>query len=69
MPSTKRKRGLAITVGVVAAYAVGTVVAVRQGYKFGRSVPVRCRRGHLFTTTWIPAELEFAADHHDLPVP
>lgn len=54
MPFTKRKRSLAITAGVVAAYAAGTVVAVRQGYKFGRSVPVRCRRGHLFTTTWIP---------------
>jgi hypothetical protein len=40
MPSTKRKRGLAITAGVVAAYAVGTVVAMRQGYKFGLSVPV-----------------------------
>lgn len=105
MPFTKRKRSLAITAGVVAAYAAGTVVAVRQGYKFGRSVPVRCRRGHLFTTTWIPgasikalrlglwrvqwcpagrhvdlvrlvkeanlspAELAFASEHHDLPVP
>jgi hypothetical protein len=105
MPSTKRKRGLAVTAGIVAAYTVGTVVAMRQGYKFGRSVPVRCRRGHLFTTTWIPgasikalrlglwrvqwcpvgrhidlvrlvkesdlspAEREFAANHHDVPVP
>jgi hypothetical protein len=105
MPSKKRKRGLAVTAGVIAAYAAGTVVAMRQGYKFGWSVPVRCRQGHLFTTTWIPgasikalrlglwrvqwcpvgrhidlvrlvkesdlspAELAFAAEHHDLPVP
>jgi len=26
----------------------------RQGYRFGRDVIVRCRDGHLFTTTWIP---------------
>jgi hypothetical protein len=54
MPSSKRKRRLAITAGIVAAYAVGTVVARRQGYSFGWNVPVRCRQGHLFTTTWIP---------------
>lgn len=24
------------------------------GYKLGGSVVVRCRRGHLFTTIWIP---------------
>ena len=52
--SSKRKRRLAVTGGVVAAYAVGTVIAVRHGYKFGRSVPVRCRDGHLFSTVWIP---------------
>jgi hypothetical protein len=105
MPSSKRKRRLAVTAGVVAAYAVGTVVARRQGYSFGRNVPVRCRQGHFFTTTWIPgvslkavrlgfwrvqwcpvgrhidlvrlvkhadlspAEREFAAEHHDVPVP
>jgi len=105
MASSKRQRRLAITAGVVTAYAVGTVVAVRQGYSFGWSVPVRCRQGHLFTTTWIPGasikslrlglyrvqwcpvgrhidlvrlvknadlsptEREYAADHHDLPVP
>jgi hypothetical protein len=105
MPSSKRKRGLAVTAGIVAAYAAGTVIAVRQGYAVGRNVPVRCRQGHLFTTTWIPgatikalrlgfwrvqwcpvgrhvglvrlvkeadlspAEREFAAGHHDIPVP
>ena len=105
MASSKRKRGLAITAVIVAGYVAGTIVAVKQGYSLGRSVPVRCRQGHLFTTTWIPgaslkalrlglwhgqwcpvgrhfdlvrlvkeadlspAELEFAAKHHDIPVP
>ena len=105
MASSKRKRGLAITAVIVAGYVAGTIVAVERGYSFGRSVPVRCRQGHLFTTTWIPgaslkalrvglwraqwcpvgrhfdlvrlvkeadlspAELEFAAEHHDIPVP
>jgi len=100
-----RKHSRAVAAGVIAAYAVGTIVARRQGYSFGRNVPVRCRRGHLFTTTWIPgasvkalrlgywrvqwcpvgrhidlvrlvkdtdlspAEREFAAEHHDVPVP
>jgi hypothetical protein len=25
-----------------------------NGYRFGANVAVRCRDGHLFTTTWIP---------------
>jgi hypothetical protein len=51
---SKRNRRLAITGGVIAAYAVATVIALRRGYKFGKNVPVRCRDGHLFTTVWIP---------------
>ncbi len=54
MASSKRKRTLAITAGVIAAYAVGTLIARSQGYSFGRNVVVRCRQGHLFTTVWIP---------------
>ena len=54
MPLSKRKRGLAITAGVIVAYAVGTWVAMNQGYSFGRNVVVRCQQGHLFTTVWIP---------------
>ena len=50
----KRKRRLVIFAGIVAGYVAGTVIATRQGYKFGRNVIVRCRRGHLFTTVWIP---------------
>ena len=51
---SKRNRRIAIFGGVVAAYAVGTVIALRQGYKFGQNVPVRCRDGHVFSTVWIP---------------
>ncbi len=105
MASSKRKRRLAVGAIVAVGYVVGTIIARKQGYSFGRSVPVRCRQGHLFTTTWIPGaslkslrlglwrvqwcpvgrhidlvrlvkeadlsleELEFAAEHHDIPVP
>jgi hypothetical protein len=54
MTSGKLKRRLTITTVIAACYAAGTVIAIRQGYKFGRNVTVRCRRGHLFTTVWIP---------------
>lgn len=39
---------------VAAVLAVGTIVARKLGYKVGGNVVVRCRRGHLFTTLWIP---------------
>jgi hypothetical protein len=59
MTSTKRrranrKRRLVILAGVLISYAVGTFLAWRRGYTFGRNVAVRCNQGHLFTTTWIP---------------
>jgi hypothetical protein len=54
MASAKRKRRLTTFAVVVAVYVVGTVIATRQGYSFGRNTVVRCRRGHLFTTVWIP---------------
>jgi hypothetical protein len=54
MALSKRARGLVVTGTVIAAYAAGTVIAVKRGYSFGRNVPVRCRAGHLFTTVWIP---------------
>jgi hypothetical protein len=54
MTSAKRKRGLAIFTGVVAAYVAATIIATRQGYAFGKDTVVRCRRGHLFATVWIP---------------
>lgn len=52
--SSKQKRRLAITGGVLVGYAVATAIAVSRGYKFGRNVPVRCRDGHVFSTVWIP---------------
>jgi hypothetical protein len=54
MTSAKRNRRRVILAGIVAGYLVGTVIAVRQGYTFGWNVAVRCRRGHLFSTVWIP---------------
>jgi hypothetical protein len=33
---------------------VATVVARRRGYSLGGAVAVRCLRGHLFTTVWVP---------------
>jgi hypothetical protein len=54
MTSAKGKRRLAIVAGVAAAYVAGTIIATRQGYSFGKNAVVRCRRGHLFSTVWIP---------------
>jgi hypothetical protein len=54
MTSAKGKRRLAILTGVVVAYVAGTIVATRQGYSFGKDTVVRCRRGDLFTTVWVP---------------
>ena len=52
--SLRPRTRLAILAAVVAAYAIGTVIARRRGYNMGGNVIVRCRRGHLFTTIWIP---------------
>ena len=38
----------------VAGVAVWTLLARRLGYRLGANTVVRCRRGHLFTTIWIP---------------
>jgi hypothetical protein len=54
MSSPKRKRGLVVLAVTLTAYAVGTVIAIRQGYRFGKDAPVRCHQGHVFTTVWIP---------------
>jgi hypothetical protein len=44
-----------VRLAVVVALLVGeTLLARRLGYKLGRNTVVRCRRGHLFTTIWIP---------------
>jgi hypothetical protein len=54
MASSKRNRRLSATAVAVAGYVVATIVAQRRGYRFGRNTVVRCRQGHLYTTTWIP---------------
>jgi hypothetical protein len=54
MSPSKRSRRLSVTAVVVVGYVVATILATRRGYRFGRSTPVRCRQGHLYTTTWIP---------------
>jgi hypothetical protein len=54
MTSAKGKRRLATFAAVVAAYVAATIIATRQGYSFGKNAIVRCRRGHLFSTVWIP---------------
>ena len=40
--------------GVLGALTAFTVAARRLGYELGPNTIVRCRRGHLFTTIWIP---------------
>ena len=41
----------AVVIGALVGF---TLVARRLGYKFGINTIVRCRRGHVFTTIWIP---------------
>lgn len=46
---------IALVVVILAAnFAIGAVVARRRGYNVGEDVVVRCRKGHLFTTIWLP---------------
>jgi hypothetical protein len=52
--SAGRRRVPGTLLLVVGGLVAGTVVARRLGYKLGGEVIVRCRRGHLFTTLWIP---------------
>jgi hypothetical protein len=54
MTSAKGKQRRAVFAAVVVGYVVGTIFAIQQGYSLGKNAVVRCRRGHLFTTVWIP---------------
>jgi hypothetical protein len=49
----RRPRKVALTLGVL-ALAAEVLVLRSRGYGIGGTVVVRCRRGHLFTTIWIP---------------
>jgi hypothetical protein len=40
-----------IIVGVIVG---GTAITRRLGYNLGLNTVVRCRKGHLFSTIWIP---------------
>ena len=48
----RRKVALGVAAALVVAETV--VLARRRGFVFGADTVVRCRRGHLFTTLWIP---------------
>lgn len=49
-PKSKGKKLLGIAAGVAAE-----ALAMRlRGYPMGTDVIVRCRRGHLFSTIWLP---------------
>jgi hypothetical protein len=39
---------------LIAALVAGTVLARGRGHGLGGNTIVRCRRGHLYTTIWIP---------------
>jgi hypothetical protein len=50
MRLTKGRRRLLLVAGVL-----GETVAMRaRGYPIGGNLIVRCRRGHLFATLWVP---------------
>lgn len=51
-PKRSRRRRTAL---VVLASLATEILALRlRGYRLGGNVVVRCRRGHLFTTIWVP---------------
>ncbi|MFZ0667612.1 MAG: hypothetical protein WAM97_17820 [Acidimicrobiales bacterium] len=43
-----------IIAALVAILAVSTFIARKKGYSIGVNTIVRCSKGHLFTTIWIP---------------
>jgi hypothetical protein len=53
MRAFRKNRRKALVAALVFNVA-GTLIARRLGYAVGGNTVVRCRRGHLFTTIWIP---------------
>jgi hypothetical protein len=49
---SRRRRKLLLA--TVAVDVIGTLLARARGYEIGLRTTVRCHRGHLFTTIWIP---------------
>jgi hypothetical protein len=52
--SRPRKNRRKLLAAILIADIVATVIARLLGYGVGGNAVVRCRRGHLFTTIWIP---------------
>jgi hypothetical protein len=52
--TSKLNRSKALRIGACLTAAEAALVAWRRGFLFGADTVVRCRAGHLFTTTWIP---------------
>ncbi len=52
MTQSKRRKGLAVAGGATVLEAL--FLRRRSGSLVGLRTIVRCHRGHLFTTTWIP---------------
>lgn len=50
-PLGNRRRVVAL---LLAADLLATLIARLRGYGVGGNTVVRCRRGHVFTTLWIP---------------
>jgi len=53
-PSGGRRHKRSALVVVLAAALPEALALRRRGYRFGGVVIVGCRRGHLFTTIWVP---------------
>ena len=51
MSSQRRRFALVLA---AAAVLVETIAIRRLGYPIAGNVVVRCRRGHVFTTIWVP---------------
>jgi hypothetical protein len=50
----RQRRRVGLSVGVLSTLAEVSVLWMRAG-RPGGNVVVRCRRGHVYTTLWIPA--------------
>ncbi|HWE10409.1 MAG TPA: hypothetical protein VG325_13730 [Solirubrobacteraceae bacterium] len=54
-PRQGRRRNIRRALLIAAGLLTEVVPLWRRGYRLGGNVVVRCRRGHLFTTIWLPA--------------
>jgi hypothetical protein len=52
--TTGRRDRRRTVIVIVVAVLVETVVMRLRGYRIGGNVVVRCQKGHLFTTIWVP---------------